>query len=140
MDSGNSMPPGLKKLPQCLPTIAVTITQAIKNAPTRVKNPKSIRTPPTNSERAAAPSHSHAGRMKLNGTEPEIHTLNPLPAKLPNTFWEPCAIKTVASASRRGTVTQLDEVLMIRLSIYSPFELRSFHKIAEILVYLSQKV
>jgi hypothetical protein len=78
--------------------------------------------------------------MKLNGTEPEIHTLNPLPAKLPNTFCEPCAIKTAASASRSGTVTQLDEVLMIRLNIYPPFEIRSFRNIAEILVYLSQKV
>src|ERR1700682_4326172 len=120
-DSGYSIPAGAKKPPQCLPTIAANITHIRKNAATRVINSSKTSAPPTNSESGAAASQSQAGRIKLKGTGPEIHALNPLPPKLPNTFCAPCAMKTAASARRSGTVTQVEEVLMTLLNIYPPF-------------------
>src|SRR5688500_3523426 len=65
--NGYSIPLGAKKAGQCTPKIAVIMVQATKKAPTRVSSPSTIRIPPPNSDRAAAPHHSQAGRMKENG-------------------------------------------------------------------------
>src|SRR6266478_2606866 len=78
-----------KNLGQWTPITAVSITQAIAKAPTRVNRPRKPRAPPTNSERAAAANHNQAGLMKGNGVLPEIQALNPDPPKVPNTFCEP---------------------------------------------------
>jgi hypothetical protein len=55
--------------------------------------------------------------MKLKGVLPEIYALKPGPLKLPSTFCAPCAIITAASAKRTGTVNQVGEVAIIRLSM-----------------------
>src|SRR5258705_5857178 len=98
--------------------IAVSIVQAMKNAPTRVRKPKPTRTPPTSSERAASPNQSHGGRIKVKGVLPEVQTLKPGPLKAPNTFWEPCAIIVAASANRMGIVIQEEEVAISLRNTY----------------------
>ena len=70
--------------------------------------------PPRNSEKAAAESQNHAGRMKPSGVVPEMYVVKPGPLKVPRTFCEPWAIMTAASAKRIGTVIQVGEVAMIR--------------------------
>src|SRR6476660_9640833 len=104
-----------------MPMIAVNMTQAIRKAATRVRNPSPTRMPPKNSANAAAASQSHAGRMKPNGVLPEVKPLNPGPLKLPRTFCEPCAIKTAASARRTGTVNQVEEVAISLRNMTRPF-------------------
>src|SRR4029077_4695890 len=86
--------------------IAVSITQASRNAPTRVSNPRKTRIAPRSSETAAAPHQSQAGRIKLSGAGPELMKLfSPGPPKLPKTFPAPCAKKIAAKANLIGIVT-----------------------------------
>lgn len=88
--TGNAEPCGTRKPTfQVTPVIAVSMTQKIKKAPTRVRNPKSSNAPPINSAKAAAPIHSQAGRMKGNGAGKLVNFASPVPPKLPSTFWEP---------------------------------------------------
>src|SRR6266508_3339257 len=82
---GYSYPPLLAKKPdgQWIPIIAVSITQTIRKAPTRVSRPSKINMPPRSSENAAAPSHNQAGRMNGNGVWaiwPVVKTFKPGPA------------------------------------------------------------
>ncbi len=104
------MPLGTKKRGQCAAAIAVTIVQAIRNAPTRVSNPRKIRTPPISSENAATPSQSQVGFIKLKGSGIDIHFSIPGPLKLPNTFCAPWATNIVAIARRSGSGIQVPEV------------------------------
>src|SRR5258705_10919923 len=90
--------------------IAVSIVQAMKKAPTRVRKPKPTRTPPTSSERAASPNQSHGGRIKVKGVVPEVQKLKPGPLEAPNTFCEPCAIIVAAIGHRMGIVIHEEEV------------------------------
>ncbi len=53
-----------KNAGQCTPRTATPIVQARKKAATRVSKPKKSRTPPINSESAAAPIQSHDGLIK----------------------------------------------------------------------------
>src|SRR5262245_52636513 len=66
---GYSNPPEFMKKPdfQCTAMIAVSITQEMKKAPIRVYSPIITIAPPTNSDRAAAPIHSHDGRISWYG-------------------------------------------------------------------------
>jgi len=73
-----------KNEPQCTPKIAIAITKAREKAPSRVSNPRTINAPPTNSEIAAAPIQSHAGRIQqLPGAK---NALGELKLELPNRF------------------------------------------------------
>jgi len=123
-DTGSSMPAGGKNAGQRT-TIAVTITQIIKNAPTRVSSPNNTSIPPTSSDMAAAPSHSEAGRMNGNGAYwagIEVHFAQPGPLNVPRTFWAPCPMKEIPMASRSGTVTQVEEVEVSRRSMTATFQ------------------
>src|SRR6266436_7212128 len=102
--SASSMPVGAKKTGQSTPKIATSITQPIRNAPTRVNNPNSTRIPPVNSDNAAAPIHNHAGRMNGNGAGNDVNFAQPGPLNEPRTFCAPCPMKAVPRASRSGTV------------------------------------
>ena len=86
----SSIPVGAKKAGHCV-RIAVSITQIIRNAPTRVSKPSSTNIPPTSSEIAAAPSQSQVGRMKGNGTawDNDVHFAQPGPLNVPRTFCSP---------------------------------------------------
>src|SRR5712692_10929643 len=108
--NASSIPSGAKKRGQSTPKIAVSITQVIRNAPTRVNNPSSTRTPPMSSENAAAPIHNHAGRMNGNGAGKDVNFANPGPLNEPKTFWAPCPTKAIPSASRSGTGAHEAEV------------------------------
>jgi len=90
--------------------IAVSIVQAMKNAPIRVRNPSATRIPPTSSDTAAAPSQNHVGRMKLNGVVPEMKVLKPGPLKLPSTFCAPWPIITAPNPRRTGSVNHVEDV------------------------------
>ena len=116
-DIGNSNPPGAKKLGQCTPMIAESMTQKIKKAPTLVSNPSKINTPPRSSATAAALIQSQAGRIKGKGAGNEVNLAKPGPLKLPNTFWAPCAIKTTPNANRNGTGTHDADVDINLLNI-----------------------
>lgn len=107
--------------------IAVTITHTIRNAPTLVKNPSSTRMPPISSASAAAPSHSHAGRMNGNGAiwENDVHLAQPGPLNFPRTFCAPCPIKAIPRASRKGTVAHVDEVEVSLRSMTATFRFKS---------------
>jgi len=97
---------------QSTPKIATTMTQAIRNAPTRVNNPSSTRIPPISSPNAAAPIHNHAGRMNGNGTawDNDVHFAQPGPLNEPSTFCAPCPMKATPITRRSGTVAQVEEV------------------------------
>jgi hypothetical protein len=119
---GYSIPAGAKNPGQCTAKTATIMVQASKNAATRVSKPNSSRTPPINSENAAAPHQSQAGRMNGKGAGLETNALSPLPSKLPSTFCEPCARKTAASARRSGSGTHVEEVAISLLNISGPFQ------------------
>src|SRR5205814_10379938 len=91
---------------------AVTITQMIRNAPTRVSKPSRTNMPPTSSDIAAAPSHSDVGRMNGNGTawDNDVHFAQPGPPNEPSTFWAPCPMKATPVISRSRRVAHVDEV------------------------------
>src|SRR5262249_32345017 len=93
------------------------MVHARRKAANRVNKPSANRMPPTNSEKAASANQSPTGRMNEKGVLPEMKVLNPGPPKLPSTFCEPCAIKTAASANRKGIVAHVPEVARIFLSI-----------------------
>src|SRR5207253_10274003 len=95
---------------QRTPNIAVSITQVIRKAPTRVNRPSRTRRPPTNSAKAAAPIQAVDGRMNGNGAGKETNVLKPGPPKEPSTFCAPCPMKAIPIASRSGTVAQVEEV------------------------------
>jgi hypothetical protein len=117
-DSGYSNPFGMKKPSfQWTPMIALSMTQAIRKAPTRVSNPSSSSAPPINSANAAAAIHNHAGRMKENGAGKLVNLAKPGPLKLPKTNCAPWAIKTAAKASRNGTGVHDADVEIILLNI-----------------------
>lgn len=110
-DRGYSSPLLLaKNLGQCTPKMAVAMTHAMKKAAGLVKKPRMTRHPPISSEKAAAPSHSHDGRMNPKGAFPETNLDNPGPSKVPSTFWTPCAMQTAPSANRSGTVAHVGDV------------------------------
>lgn len=91
--------------------VAVNIAQQMMNAPSRVNKPNKISRPPINSPSASAANHSHAGRNGNGASRVSvIHFDKPGPANVPNTFCEPCAIKTIPTASRNGNVDQMAEV------------------------------
>ena len=114
-----------KKWGQCTATTAVNIAQQIKIAPILVNRPRRIRRPPINSPSASAASHSHAGR-KGNGTSRVnvIHLAKPGPAKVPNTFCAPCAVKTIPKANLDGNVDHVANVAVNLLSIVLKFLVR----------------
>ena len=114
---GYSIPLLPKKLGQWTPMTAVSMTQAIKNAPNRVSSPKNSSTPPMSSESAAAPSHSHEGRMNENGVFPDVNVLKPGPLKLPRTFCDPWATNIAAMARRSGIVDKFGEVAISLLNM-----------------------
>src|SRR5262245_43403367 len=135
-DSGYSNPLLFaKKWGQCIPTIAVTITQPMKNAPTRVNRPSVTNMPPTNSEIAAAASHAEVGRMNVKGVFPEMNVLKPGPPKVPKTFCAPWPIITAPNPSRIGTVAQVGTVEAILRNMLYPSQL----KFATILTSGSEK-
>ena len=109
--SASCIPAGPKKAGQSS-LIAVTITQVIRKAPTRVNNPSSTRTPPTNSATAAAANHNQVGRMNGNGAncDRDVHLAQPGPLNVPKTFCAPFPIKIAPSVRRSGTVAQVEEV------------------------------
>jgi hypothetical protein len=101
----------MKKFGQCMPMVAVNMAQQMMNAPIRVNRPNKIKTPPLNSPSASAANHNHAGRNGNGASRVSvIHFDKPGPANVPNTFCEPCAIKTIPTASRSGNVDQIAEV------------------------------
>src|SRR6266550_2504785 len=109
------------------------MTQAVRNAPTRVSKPSKIIMPPRSSEIAAAPSHNHAGFMKARGGGIEVHFSKPGPPKLPSDFCAPCAIKTAPIASRRGTVVHVGDVEISLLNIVrDPFKAESWESVPDI--------
>ncbi len=121
--TASSIPAGGKKAGHRT-KIAVTITQTIRNAPTRVSSPSSTNMPPRSSDIAAAPSHSDAGRMNDNGAYwggIAIHFAQPGPLNDPRTFCAPCPMKAIPMASRKGTVAHVDEVEVSLRSIDLPF-------------------
>ena len=106
--------------------VAVNMAKQMINAPIRVNRPNKISRPPTNSPSASAANHSHAGRSGNGASRVSvIHFNKPGPANVPNTFWEPCAIKTVPTASRSGNVDQAAEVAM---SFFSMIFIRLFRE------------
>jgi len=119
-ERGYSIPLPPKKAGQCTPMIAVSIVQAIRKAPTRVRNPKSSSAPPISSASAAAPIHNQAGRIKGNGAGKLVNFAKPGPPKLPNTFCAPCPMKIAASARRSGKGVQDAVVEIIFLNIAVP--------------------
>jgi hypothetical protein len=119
--TASSIPAGAKKAGQRTPVIATSITQAIRNAPTRVNSPSSTRIPPMSSDNAAAPIHNHAGRMNGKGAGKDVNFANPGPLNEPSTFWEPCPMKAIPRASRSGTVTHEEEVEVSFRSMDLPF-------------------
>jgi hypothetical protein len=125
--SGSSIPVGPKNAGQCTPMIAVSITQVIRKAPTRVSNPSNTRMPPTNSASAAAPNHNQVGRMNGNGTNWDmvVHRAQPGPPNVPRTFCAPCPMKIAPSASRSGTVTHVEEVEVSLRSMPATFRFKS---------------
>jgi hypothetical protein len=105
--------------------IAVNIVQKSRNAPTRVSSPRKTNIDPSNSETAAAPHQSQAGRIKLNGAGPECtKVFKPGPPKAPKTFPAPWAKKIAAKANLIGTVANDDDVEIIFLNMAeNPFAL-----------------
>jgi hypothetical protein len=114
------MPSGAKNFGHRTPRIAVNITQMIRNAPMRVNNPRTIKRPPINSAKAAAPIHAAPGRIKEKGAGNEVNFENPGPPNEPNTFCAPCPIKATPIANRSGTVAQVAEVPVNLRSIKRP--------------------
>jgi hypothetical protein len=119
--TASSMPAGAKKAGQSTPKIATSITHAIRNAPTRVNNPNSTRTPPTSSDTAAAPIHNHAGRMNGYGAGKDVNFAQPGPLNEPRTFCAPCPVKAIPSASLSGTVAHKEDVDVSFRSMALPF-------------------
>ena len=98
---------------------ALSITQAIRKAPSLVKKPKKIIMPPISSANAAAPIQSQAGRMKGKGDGKAVKPASPGPLKLPKTFCAPWAKKIVPIAKRNGTGTHVADVEISLLNIWT---------------------
>ena len=125
--TASSIPAGGKKAGHRT-TIAVIITQTIRNAPNRVSNPSRTKIPPRSSAIAAAPSHSEAGRMNGSGAYwagIEVHFAQPGPLNEPRTFCAPCPMKAIPKASRKGTVAHVDEVEVSLRSMPATFRFKS---------------
>src|ERR687897_1059060 len=101
LSRGSSAPPSVTQtgLPQWAFLVAIDIDPMTPRGPKGLSSPKTVSTPPPNSESPARYAQGRPGRIPSISMKPLVPS-NPGPPKDPNSFWAPWPAIRVPCANR----------------------------------------